>query len=361
MTLTDISNIRLISQQISSPKFKTAKEVVGWMGAMQAQDFAMAKWAIGVRLPHSTIDAVEAAIDRGDIIRTHLMRPTWHIVSADDVYWLLELTAPKIKALLKTRHTGLDLTESVIAKTNKLFQDALKGGNHLTREDLVVVLEKAKIFNDNNRASHIFMRAELDGILCSGPTKSNKQTYALLNERVPESKRLTREESLEKLARTYFTSHGPATLQDFVWWSGLKVGNARSAFEMVKSSLESEKIGSETYWFSNSCTKSNGESSSTYLLPAFDEFIISYKDRSASLPQDKLRKAVSDNGIFWPIIVSNGQVIGLWKRTVKKEKVILETDFFKPQNRSVKELIEKEAIHFGNFLGKKVEVKHKIE
>ncbi|HCT30673.1 MAG TPA: hypothetical protein DIW31_08030 [Bacteroidales bacterium] len=206
MTLSDISNIRLINQQVTATKFKTAKDIVGWMGAMQAQDYAMSKWAIGTRLPSSTIKMVEEAIDKGEIIRTHLLRPTWHIVSADDIYWLLELTAPKIKASLRTRHKGLGLTESIIAKCNTLIHEALVGGKYLTREELVVILQNAKIATNENRTSHIMLSAELDGIVCSGATKGKKQTYALLKERVPKPKSLTREQALEKIARRYFTS-----------------------------------------------------------------------------------------------------------------------------------------------------------
>ncbi|NVO11843.1 MAG: winged helix DNA-binding domain-containing protein [Bacteroidales bacterium] len=360
MTLTNISNIRLFSQQIAATKFTTVKDIVGCMGAMQAQDYAMVKWAIGTRLPNSTIETIEKAIDQGEILRTHLLRPTWHFVSADDIYWMLELTAPKIKASLKLRHQGLELTESLIAKSNELIQKALLGGNHLTREEIVAILQNAKIATDENRTSHILMRAELDGIICSGATKNKKQTYALLSERVPKSENLTREESLKRIASRYFASRFPATLQDFVWWSGLSVSDARNALEMVKSSFISEKIGLETYWFTNSFSIPKDYNNSTYLLPAFDEFLISYKDRSASLPSENFKKAVSDNGIFRPIIVVNGQIIGIWKRTIKGEKIIVETDLFRPQSKSIKNLIEKKAIAFGNFLGKKTEVKHNI-
>ncbi len=361
MTLTNISNIRLISQQIATTKFTTVKDIVGWMGAMQAQDYAMVKWAIGTRLPNSTIETIEKAIDQGEILRTHLLRPTWHFVSADDIYWMLELTAPKIKASLRLRHQGLELTESLIAKTNELIQEALLGGNHLTREELVAIFQKEKIATNENRTSHILMRAELDGIVCSGVVKDKKQTYALLSERVPKSENLTREESLKRIANRYFASRCPATLQDFVWWSGLSVGDARNALEMVKSSFISEKIGLETYWPTNSFSIPKDDNNSIYLLPAFDEFIISYKDRSASLPLGNFKKAVSDNGVFRPIIVLNGQVIGLWKRTIKNDKVIVETYLFQPQNKSIKNLIEKTAIVYGNFLGKKADLKHNIK
>ncbi len=361
MTLTDISDNRLIAQQVTATKFRTVKDIVGWMGAMQAQDYAMAKWAIGVRLPNSTDKAIETAIDKSEIIRTHLLRPTWHLVAAEDIYWLLELTAPRIKTLIKSRHKDLELSESLLNKSNTLIREALLGGNHLTRQEIAFKFQKANIATGNNRLYHIMLCAELEGIVCSGATKGKKQTYALLNERVSKPKSLSREDALEKIVRKYFSSHGPATLQDFAWWSGLSMSDARNAVEMVKSDFVSEKIGLETYWFPNSFSNLRDDNNSAYLLPAYDEFIISYKDRSASLPMGNLKKAVSSNGIFKPVIVINGQVAGLWKRIIKNDKVIVETDFFKQPTKSIKSLIEKEALEFGKFLGKKAELKHNIE
>ena len=353
MNLTDIAHIRLISQQIAGTTFKNAKDLVGWMGAMQAQDYAMVKWAVGVRLPHSTDQAVETAVNNGEIIRTHLLRPTWHLVSADDIYWLLDLTAPRIKASLKPRHRELGLSEAVMTKCRTVIENALSGGQHLTREALIAELQKANIATDNNRASHLFSRAELDGVICSGAIKGKKQTYALLEEWVPKTSPLPKEEALARLARRYFTSHGPATLQDFAWWSGLRVNDARQALESVQSNFVSKTIDSQPYWFTNTSSPPKTGQESVYLLPAFDEFIISYKDRSASLPFENHSTAVSNNGIFRPIIVVNGQVTGIWKRTIKKDKVIVETEHFNQPNKITMELIEKAAQQYGDFLGKK--------
>lgn len=354
MKLADIAHIRLFSQQISGTNFNTVKDIVGWMGAMQAQDYSMAKWAIGARLPGSTEETVEAAIDRGEILRTHLLRPTWHFVSADDIYWMLELTAPQIKARLKYRHKQLELTEKIVARSSSIIENALAGGRHLTREELITELEKAKIATDNSRMYHLMLRAELDGVVCSGAPGGKKQIYALLRERVPEQKTLNRDEALAKLAYKYFSSRCPATLQDFVWWSGLSVTQAKHALEMIKSNFVSEKTGSQTYWLSNSFSiPANPEQKSVHLLPAFDEFIISYKDRTASLPLENHQKAVSNNGVFWPIIVVNGKVAGTWKRTITKEHIIVETDFFQSSDQATWRLLEKACTAFGNFLNKR--------
>ena len=356
MNLMDIANIRLNSQQISSTKFTSVKDIVEWMGAMQAQDYAMAKWAIGIRLPGSTDKMVETAINNGEIIRTHLLRPTWHFVSADDIYWMIDLTAPQIKASLRSRHKELELSETIFSKSNNIIATALEGGHHLTREELKTKLEKAKIATDDNRASHILLQAELDGIVCSGAITKGKQTYALLRERVPITKPLTKEEAPEKLARKYFRSHCPATLQDFVWWSGLPIIDAKQALEMVKVDLISETIDSQTYWFTHLSPVPKAYRESVYLLPAYDEFLISYKNRSASFFFENHKKTISNNGIFRPVIVVNGQIMGIWKRTIKKDKVIVETELFEQIDDTTKILIEKEAVTFGYFLGKKTEI-----
>jgi hypothetical protein len=356
MTFNDIPIFRLGSQQIAGTNFKSAKDIVGWMGAMQAQDYNMAKWAVGIRFPHSTEKTIEAAIDKGEILRTHLLRPTWHLVSPGDINWMLELTAPHIKTSAKSRWKQLELTETIFKKSNKIIEKALTAGRHLTREELSKQLEKAKISTNDQRIAHIMLGAELDRVVCSGATRGKKQTYALFSERVPETKSFNREEALGMLAKKYFTSHGPATLQDFVWWSGLSVANAKKAFEMIKSNFISESINSQIFWRAHSTVVHKPQNESVYLLPAFDEFIISYKDRKASLPFEIHNSAISNNGLFKPVIVVNGQVKGIWNRSIKKDKTIIGVHFFKLPDKTTKNLIEKASLSFANFLNKKVEV-----
>lgn len=352
MTLTEISSYRLFSQKIESTEFTAAKEIVGWMGAMQAQDFAMAKWAVGVRLLNSTNSKIEDALNKGEILRTHVMRPTWHFVTSDDIYWLLDLTANKIKSSMKSRDKELELSEAIYTKSNNIIGQLLAGGVHLSREELANAFNNVHIKTDNNRLSHLMLRAELDGIVCSGQVNGNKQTYALLCDRVPDKKILSRDESLAVLAGRYFTSHGPATLQDFVWWSGLSVTDARQGFEAVKSGFISETMNSVQYWFKDTLPGIRNDKDTIYLLPAFDEFLISYRDRSASLSLIHHKKAVSDNGIFRPVIVVGGQVTGLWRRTIKKDEVIISTSSFLPGKKVATGLYEQASMAFGCFLGK---------
>lgn len=357
MDFKNIARIRLASQQIVATKCRTAKEVVAWMGAMQAQDYNMAKWAIGLRLPASTDEIIQEAINNGEVLRTHILRPTWHFVSAEDIYWMLELTAPRMKTLQRGRQKELGLTQRILAKSNSIIAKALSGGKHLSREELMALLEKSGIDTGNQKSYHLMHTAELNGIVCSGKINEKKQTYALLEERVQKTKSLTREEALARLAQKYFTSHCPATLQDFTWWSGLSAIDARHALEMVKNNFISETIGAQTYWLTNSFSIPETNKTSVYLLPAYDEFIISYKDRSAVLPLEHNRKAVSNNGLFRPVILVNGKVTGLWKRTFVKDTVIVEAQFFEKTGKTISGAVEKESIKLGRFLGKKEEAK----
>jgi len=355
--MTAISVQRLFNQQIAESKFSAADEIVGWMGAMQAQDYPMAKWAIGLRLQDSKDQLIEAAINRGDILRTHILRPTWHFVSADDIYWLLELTAPHIFSSLKFRHKFLEISDDILKKSNKLIEKALSTGSHLTREEIAKILAKARIKTDLNRLSHLLLLAELAGITCSGVARGNRTTYALLPKRVPHRKVYPHDESLAKLAQRYFNSRGPARLQDFIWWSGLPAAKAKKALELAKSNFISQTIDSEEYWFSGSIPSHQNDNTSPYFLAAFDEFLIGYKDRSAPLAGISDKKAISNNGIFHPLLVINGQVRGTWKRTIKDDKVLIEIYLFDAHKNKIKNLKWENAERFGYFLNKKTEIK----
>lgn len=350
-----IVNLRLCNQKIVINEHSSAKEIVNWMGAFQAQDFYMVKWAIGLRLTDSTEKDIEKALSNGEILRTHLLRPTWHIVSADDIHWLLDLTAPRLKSTMKTRDKELELTEKIYQKCNAVFEKKLEGGNHLSREELIEELSKERIKTDNNRASHILMRAELDGVICSGLIKNKKQTYALLHERVPVKKTFEKDEALALLASKYFRSHGPATLEDFTWWSGLTISDARKALELARKNLCSSQLNNQTYWFYDNTKISNDIQNTICLLPAFDEYLISYKDRTAVLPAANHQKAVSNNGIFWPIIVINGKVEGTWRRIIKKDKVNIEPNFFNTPQKNLANRLNEAMYDYAKFVEMKME------
>lgn len=332
---------RLFSQHISGKRYTNVKDVVSWMGALQAQDLNSAKWAIGVRLENIHEPEVDEAINRGEIIRTHLMRPTWHIVSVEDYLPILKLTAPFIIVSLKYRRNDLGLDDSYFIKSKENLERLLLDGNHLTRDELTIELKKVLPDLDSSRMNHILLEAELTGLICSGKVKNKQHSFALTDERLPSGLRnkvFERDEALHLLASKYFKSHGPATLQDFGWWSGLPVTDCRRAIEIAGKVLSSEKVEKITYWFDNSMQE-QPDRRHVFLLPAFDEYIISYKDRSAVLAFENHQKTVSSNGVFRPVIVFDGQVIGLWNKTVKKNILVPEiTWFIKPPKNILKEI-----------------------
>jgi hypothetical protein len=354
VTLSKISNVRLRNQKLEATTFTKAIDVVSWMGAMQAQDYAMSKWAIGQRMTGATDEIIETALNDGLIIRTHLLRPTWHLVSAEDIYWMLELTAPRIRSAMKSRDKELGLTPEVLNKSFGLLEKEISNNINLSREQIAGILNLADIKTDENRLSHILMNAELEGLICSGRRTGNKNTFSLLSERVPKRKVFSKDESLAELAQRYFTSHGPATLKDFTWWSGLSVADATKALNLVASDFVSKTVDSEKYWMKEDFSSFSGSRNTIHLLPAFDEFLISYRDRSASLELVHNRKAISNNGIFYPVIVINGQVTGTWKRTIQKDKVKIETQFFIDIKKKHMELIDKEIEAYSSFLNRKL-------
>jgi hypothetical protein len=358
MILSDISLLRLVNQHILSSRLAAPHDVVKSMGAMQAQDYPMSKWAVGLRLPFSTDQDVEDCISSAEILRTHVLRPTWHFVASEDIYWMLDLTAPQVKSAQSYREKLLELSEAVFCKSNRIIEQTLSDGRHCTRDELIHTLNQAGIPTNENRASHLFARAELDKLICSGATQNNKTTYALLSQRVPKARLLSRDESLAELARRYFTSRAPATLQDFTWWSGLPARDTSLALELVKSDLLPETIEGRTYWLSPSFELLQSAEDSALLLPTYDEFIISYTDRSASISPhlEQHLKQISDRGVFWPILVINGQVAGTWKRTIKKDLLTLLVQPFDRLDPSEVDLINQAASRYAHFSGKQLEL-----
>lgn len=350
---------RTANQQIFNETFHSAKDLVSYMGAMQGQDYAMAKWAIGCRLKAATSMQIEEAFNKGEIIRAHLMRPTWHFVSADDLYWMLQLTTPQIKTAVKHRfiHWGFD--EKILHQAFDVIQKSLAGGCYKTRDELMIELQQAGVNTDEGRAYHLMLWAELEMVVCSGSLKGKAQTYALLHERIPVKLQLSWDEALAKLALKYFTAHAPATLQDFVWWSGLKITDARKGLELVKNNLCREKINDIDYWFPNNYKQPDVITSVAHFLPAFDEFVISYANRRDVLDKELGHRAISSNGVFKPIVELNGQVIGIWKRTLKKDSVLVEPQFFRPLLASEKEPVERAALLYAAFEEKKLLLKMK--
>ena len=357
MNESDILKVRL-HRQMLQPEFSgSVQDAVARMGAMQAQEYASVKWAIGSRVQGSTMDEVENALELGELIRTHVLRPTWHVVSAKDVRWMLELTAARIKQKMKPRDTQLGLTPALIKQSESILVKALEGGVHLTKASLNVLWNQASIPTTEYRDAHLLMHAELDGLACSGKHIGKYVSYALLDERVPKGEKFSKEEALAKLAKRYFNSHGPATLQDFIWWSGLNVGDAKQAIESVKTNFHAETIGSQTYLIPYDLLTLGVEKEVVHVLPAYDEFIIAYQDRTATLIPADFKKIVNNNGVFRPALLLDGKVVGVWKRSMKKELLEVEATLFGSFSRKIQLKMEEAFKQYGHFQGLKVEIK----
>lgn len=352
----NIPSVRLSQQKVLNTAFSNPQEAVGYMGAIQAQDFEMSKWAIGLRLSQSINSTIMDALDNGSLVRTHVLRPTWHIVSGQDVRWMLALTGKNIKSLSASYARDLGIDQTLYNRANDLIIKALEGEKNLTRKEIMSEIEKGGVKTDSSRAVLFMMNAETDAIVCNGVMKGKEQTYALLDEKVPKGLVLSREEALANLLKIYFSSHAPATIQDFQWWSGLSMTDARAGIQSIKNELDEAQIDGKTYYFSRNIESPPIEDS-VILLPAFDEYCVSYKDRSAIFDPKWHKQAITSNGIFKPIIVINGKVEGIWKRSIKKNIVLIETTFFDPQIKVNLDKLNHSAQQFGNFVGLPVELK----
>jgi len=309
------------------------EELLNWFGAIQAQDFPSSKWAIGARLDNVTDQTVEQAIANGKLVRSWLMRGTLHLTTAGDIGWILDLLAPRIIKASAGRNRQLELDDATFSQSRQLLTKTLLDGQPATRKELAEVYEDAGISPKGQRLYHMLHRAALEKLICFGPTKNNQQTFVLLNEHVDPFPTKSREEALAELTKRYFQSHGPATLEDFTWWSGLKKTDARKGMESIEPLLQTAMIGDKTYYFSESAGRSISSAKTTFLLPAFDEYVIAYRNRSALLADKHSRQVISTNGIFYPVIVHCGEVIGTWRRTLKKDQVMFELKPFEKLNK----------------------------
>jgi hypothetical protein len=347
VTALDIPRQRLRNQHLTGPGLKHPAEVVGWLVAVQAQDYAGAKWALGLRVRRAVDQTIEQAFTAGTILRTHLMRPTWHFVSPADIRWLLALTAPRVHQSNALQYRKLELDRAVLRRSSAALEKALQGGRLLDRGQLRGVLERAGVHTRGPlRLGYILMYAELEGIICSGPRRGKQFTYALVEERVPPARALLREEALAELARRYFTSHGPATVRDLAKWSGLTIADARRGLEAVRGQLEQQAAAGQTFWFADLPRPRKAASPSALLLPNYDEYTVGYRDHS--LVFDLSHRF---DLIYGHILVLDGRVAGTWRRTLKKSEVVIETNTLAPLTKAETRAVGEAADRYGAFLG----------
>lgn len=347
-----IGPYRLISHRLAGERCTTPADVVRWMGALQAQSYGQALWAIGVRTHSATLADVERAIAEQRIILTWPLRGTLHAIPAEDARWMLKVSAPRTLRAAQGRRGQLELDEAAIDRCAALFRTALAGGKRLTRPALMALLNDADITTAGQRGYHILWHLAHTGLICLGPMEGTQQTFVLLDEWAPAAHDLSRDEALAELARRYFTSHGPATLHDFARWAGLTITDARPALDAAKPWLSAHKSGGNDYWMGAEAARWTPPAASQVdLLPGFDEYVLGYKDRADVLDPVHAPKIVpGNNGIFLPTIVAGGKVVGTWSRTCRKSGLSLTLHPFVPL-AVAQESIAAAAQRYGDFVG----------
>ena len=328
MNPDELLHIRLHNQLLSLHTLKSPGEVVARMGAMQSQALEMAKWAIGSRLPESSAKEITGALNRGEVIRTHILRPTWHFVAVDDLRWMYALSYPRLKPVYRSYAKMLGADESLLYPHIPLIEELLSGGRHLTKQEIGVALVERGVRLGDDHLSLLLSFTELEGIIVNGELTGSRQTFTLLDEWVPRIPDISREEALARLARRYFTSHGPATLQDFAWWSNLPVTDCRKALEMIRPDFIRESINGRECWMRSDTRTPPLAQDSALLLAPFDELVVSYKDRTEMIEEAHYSKVMTKNGIFSPTIMLNGRIIGSWKKSMKKNVPQITLTFF---------------------------------
>ena len=321
--LREVLRQRLRNQRLVGPPFTKPEDAVSWLVAVQSQDYAGAKWAIGQRTAGATEADLDRLFDEGAILRTHVMRPTWHFVRPADIRWLLALTAPRVRAILARDDGTLELDRSVRARCSRLLESALRGGKSFTRAEITELLGANGIPCRGRRLAHLLAHAELDALICSGPRRGKQFTYALFDERAAPAKPLPRDEALALLVRRYFSSHGPAIVRDCAWWSGLRMADVKVGIEAARPRLEQLTVEGTTYWLGD-WAEGRSRSPLAHLLPNYDEYLIAYAERSALL-DPALGPEVDSQLIFSNVVVVEGRVVGTWRRLTGKGAIEVRT------------------------------------
>jgi len=352
MSPVDVCGQRLANQHLANQKLDKASEIVALLGAVQAQDYSGAKWGVAQRTRSATDAAVEKELSDGAILRTHVLRPTWHFVTPADIRWMLVLTAPRVKAILSYYDRTLGVDDKELRRSRAVFTKALRDGKQLTRSELSQALTSARIrTDDGQRLARLVMHAELDGLICSGEPRGKQFTYALLDERVPAGQTLERDAALGELAIRYFTTRGPATIHDFAWWSGLTKTDAKRGVEIGGRKLRHEVIDGREHWFPPTTRSTKAKAPVARLLPAFDEYFIGLRDRAAmqvKLESARVKTKVDFLGSY-PLTV-DGQIVGRWKRTLKGKSVSVEIKPLVPLDERETDRIAHEVDRFAAFL-----------
>jgi len=359
MELAQLAQQRLRTQRLTGRGFETPAEAVRWFGAVQAQEYWGGLWALGLRTTGATEASVEQAIAERKIVRSWPLRGTLHFTTPEDLRWMLKWLAPITLARVASRFRQFDLDAPIFARSATAIVKALEGGRQLTRAQLYARLERARVATGAGRGSHVLFRLANDGLICFWTHDGKQPTFALLDEWLPASRILDRDEALAELARRYFTSHGPATLQDFTWWSGLPAGDARRGVEAARvkaphltpshAAPRTAAPRTSARRTSHSALRSSSSRPHVVLLPPYDEYTVAYKDRSAAL--DPKHAAATRNGIFSPAILIDGRIAGLWARGFTPSGVTIALRPLARLTTAESRAIAAAAGRYGRFLG----------
>jgi len=348
-----LAALRLASQRIGGSEPSTPGEIARWMLAMQAQDLPGAKWSVGLRARQTTEAAVNAACDAREIVRSWPMRGTLHFVAAEDLGWMLALTATRALASAASRRAFLGIADSDLERAREIAVASLSGGRILARDAILAAIAAGGVRTDGQRGYHLLWYLAQTATLVLGATEGRQQTFALLDEWVPEPRRLEHDEALGELAFRYFRSHGPATMRDLARWSGLTMRDVRRGLAVCGGQLDSLELDGGRYHFAPETLAAAPPAPRVHLLPGFDEYLLGYGDRSAALaPEHGTAVVPGGNGMFLPTIVADGEVVGTWRRTVKAREILVEPMPFGPLSDSLRDGLAEAARGYGAFLGR---------
>jgi hypothetical protein len=351
----DIARQRLLTQGISDGAFASPEETVRWLGAVQSQDYLASLWGIGLRTKNATIATVEQAIADKAIVRTLLIRNTVHIVASENIRWLLTLAGSRMRMIINNvaRANKIDLSEAIFEKSKEIIAASLQGGKQLTRAELCDILQQKGVPAAKLGGLLLVQRAHADGLVCYAPRKGKRHYLTLLDEWLPAARDLPYDEALARLTLQYFRGHGPATAEDFAWWSGLTLSDARRGFGMVAAQLAQEKFADIAYWLDPATMNASGDIAGVWLLPNYDEYTVGYRDRSAIF-DDRHKSQVHSpqyNIVFANVIVADGEVVGTGKRVIKKHEVQVSTNLFSPLTGTQGQALSAAADRYGIFAG----------
>jgi hypothetical protein len=349
---------RMTNTRLTGAPFDSAAETVRWHGAMQGQDYGPAKWSIGQRTNELVDEDIDRELDDGAILRTHALRPTWHLLTREDIRWVLALTGPRVHRQLDRRFDELGLDPKTLTKCEKKISIALQGDNPLTRREIAGILEAAKIDPSGQRLPFILIHCELESVICSGRLAGKQQTFALLDDRAPAGPSLDRDEAMTELLRRYLQSHGPATVADFRWWSGLTGADIKKTLHALGSDVTSEELGGMIFWSLAGDHARLPAMRVGHLLQMLDEAFVAYTEsRHFGDPRAvEARSAWSDRGMPAANVLLRGSVAGHWKRTLGAKSMAVELILYEEPRPADLRAMNAAAKRLGSFIGLPVTV-----